>query len=455
VAHFVRIAVGLALCSAAGAGFLPRARHLRDEFGPLRIGRAAAVGLAFLVPTIFLLGVWRLPVRAPEIVCVALLFAAAGAQWSRGVGSLEPGRAAAGPGYLSLSFAIVAAALGVFVWKVTVVPVWTWDHYMVWGMKSRIMVTDGMLDLKFLQGYPFFEANADYPLGLPAAWRILTLGAEPAAIDFKICHVFFGVGVVLAVNQILAEAGVGVLWRDAASGFVAVSPLFWDTESLGNAEMPLCWFALTGLGLLLGSPPLPGRFGWVAGCVIGLLPWIKKEGLTLAVLLFSARCAVSWRRAGSSVRVEGVLSIGIAAGALAAAALLVERLLLPRGLPFFVGSWWTRAWGRLLGPGPLLKAVGREMLSADWFGFWIVFAGLLALALVRRETPALAVFAAVLGQISLYVFTYFATYLDPVAHVNASFFRILGALLPLGVVGAGFLLPRENRLARALPGGTR
>ncbi len=433
MSELLRIGVGVALCAAAGSGLLPRARSLRSALAPEALGLAAAAGLAVTAPALLLLGLADVPVHAGTIAAGTLLFAIA-FRALRGRASEEPD--ALGVPRPAVSALVPAAALAVFAAKVAAVPLWSWDHYAVWGMKSRAMLTDGLLDLAFLRAFPYAMANADYPLGLPMVWRVLTLGAEPSALDFRICHVLFGAGVVLAVRRILREAGAPGLWPDAASAFVAVSPLFWDTESLGIAEMPLAWFALTALGLALRSARERGGLALPAGAVLGFLPWVKKEGASLALWIVAAAAVAGAPR--RSDRLRRLLPAGLLAAAMAGAAIALERRLLPRGLTsFFAGDWAVRARERLAHPLSVLAPVGREFLSPAWLGFWILAAAAFAIAWRRRRSEALAVFGIVLAQIALYVPVYFATYLEPAAHVRASFFRLLAALLPIGAVGIG------------------
>ena len=111
--------------------------------------------------------------------------------------------------------------------------------------------------------------------------------------------------------------------------------------------------------------------------------------------------------------------------------------------PFFAGDWWQRAEQRLRHFGRILGAAGGELLATDWFGFWIVFLVALLCALLWRNGEASAVFGVVLGQTGLYVFTYVATHLNPLAHISASFFRVMSALLPVAAVGIGLLDSRR------------
>jgi hypothetical protein len=192
--------------------------------------------------------------------------------------------------------------------------------------------------------------------------------------------------------------------------------------------------------------------------MLGLLPWIKKEGLTLGLALLLADVLFAPRRSGSRSRLAAAAVFAL----LAAAALLVERELLPRGLSFFAGDWGWRVRQRLPRIGLLFGDLAGELLLPDWLGFWVAAAAALAAALVRRARAALGLFAVVLAQAGLYAFTYAATYLSPIAHVRASFVRVMAALLPLAAVGVGlgvspdfltFQRPRDRAETRFQKGG--
>lgn len=404
---------------------------------------AAATGFALLVPLLAVWGVVGLPIRAWTIVTIALGTAAIlRTRLARAPSAGE----AIGPepfAGLSMTALVPAMAFGAFVWKIVRVPVWCWDHYAVWGMKSRRMIWAGLLDLDFLQIVPFSRMNAEYPVGLPLGWRVLTLGRPPAELDVKLCHVLFAAAVALLVRRCLLERGVELWWADGLTALAAISPLFWDTESLGIAEMPLAAAALAGVGLALRQDGFRGRSAFAIGLVLGSLPWIKKEGLSLSLLLL----AVGLLSEGSrrKRRWRGVLLAASVWAALAGGALLYEWTVLRPSPGFFAGNWWERAGSRLPHASLVLSAAARELFAPDWFGFWLLFplAGLVAI--VRRRPAAVALSGAVLVQGAVYVSVYFGTYLDPVAHVHASFFRLMAALLPLAAVAVGLAFaPRKT-----------
>lgn len=57
---------------------------------------------------------------------------------------------------------------------------------------------------------------------------------------------------------------------------------------------------------------------------------------------------------------------------------------------------------------------------------------------------ALAVIAIVWTQVFVYELTALFTYLPPLAHLDAAFFRICGALVPIGLLGMAMLSRRPT-----------
>ena len=417
----VRDLLGIALAAAAGWRWTPRGASLLEDFF-----LAAWVGSALTIPIVFSVGLAGLPVSGPAIAAVEIAIAFAARYFRR-----PPNRILAPRRFESADATLLALPFAVFVWKIVRVPLWCWDHHAVWGLSARRLFSGGFLELAFL-GIRMGAGNSDYPLGLPLLWRVLTLGGVPATVDFKLFHLFFGASVVLLTRRALRRAGVPPLVSLAAAAFVAVSPLLWDSESLGIADVVLAAAALAAICLRRVAKP------WVAGAMLGFLPWIKKEGLPLAILFL----AVLWlfpRGLARRSRLAAAASFAI----LAAGAVLVERFLLPPGLSFFAGDWTSRVSSRLPRIGTLSGMLGGELAVSDWLGFWFAAALALGIALVRRLRTSLALFAVVLGQTAVYAFTYLATYLTPYSHVDASFFRLMSALLPVAAVAMGLLAARE------------
>lgn len=438
------LAVVLAALAALG---WPGTARLRDGLGwGAALVLAACGALAVLVPVAFAVQLagapWPWALLAGALAAAALpraLPEPAGA-----VG--PPPETIAGPPPADeprplrwASLVLLLACAGLFVVKVARLPLWSWDHFAIWGVKARRLVgDDGGLDLGFLAWPELEAARPDHPLGLPLAWLVLTPGRAPEMADFERLHVVFGIGLLLVVRGAVRRAAGSWTWGNLAAAMLALSPLFWDTEAVGLAELPLALWAAGGTALLLGARGSP-RTAAAGGLLLGFLPWLKSEGFPLAILLFAALAWTSDRPVGH--RRRSLATAGLALAAAGFGAWLVARYVLPPGPSFFLGDWLGRATARLPQTPEIAGFALRELLAADWLLFWpLLMAGWL-LAVLRGRSRAAALATVVWLQVAIYAGTALFTYLDPVPHLQAAFFRICAALVPLGLLALGELIP--------------
>ncbi|HXO40472.1 MAG TPA: hypothetical protein VN999_03420, partial [Thermoanaerobaculia bacterium] len=387
-----------------------------------------------------------------------------GVPGGRGGGTARPGSdpanrggdPAAGPGapgggrpLIVASSVALGCALAALLVKITRVPLWSWDHFAIWGVKARSMLAGGHLRLDFLRS--LYQTRTDHPLGVPMTWLVLTLGEAPSPAVFKALHALFALALVAALRAAVRRATSSPALANAAAAFLAVSPLLWDSEAMGLAEVPLALWATVSL-LLAADPAAPRSRPWVPGLALGFLPWIKQEGLVLGLLLLAAALLpllptlqiARARRGGAAAAQLCGPALALMAGALA-----IQKRVLPPGVSFFLGDWWRRGLDRL----PLAVDIQRRCLSLllqpDWLGFWIVLAALTAVAVAKRQGMALAVIAIVWIQVLVYDLTAVFTYLPPLAHLDASFFRISAALVPIGLLGMAMLSRKRGNLAES------
>ena len=352
-----------------------------------------------------------------------------------------PGGGRDGRPLLVASTVALGCALAALLLKMTRAPLWSWDHFAIWGVKARSMLADGHLRLDFLRS--LYQTRTDHPLGVPMTWLVLTLGEAPSPAVFKVLHALFALALVAVLRTAVRRATSSPALANAAAAFLAVSPLLWDSEAMGLAEVPLALWATVSLLLLAADLEAPRSRPWVPGLALGFLPWIKQEGLVLGLLLLAAALlpmlptlrTAGARRGGGLATVTAAARLCGPALALMAGALAIQKRVLPPGVSFFLGDWWRRGLDRL----PLAVDIQRRCLSLllqpDWLGFWIVLAALTAVAAARRQGMALALVAIVWIQVLVYDLTALFTYLPPLAHLDASFFRICAALVPLGLLG--------------------
>ncbi len=425
----LRAAAGVVLIALPGWAALRSIPALRPATRSGELALALAVGFALAVPAALAVGLLGLPLSGATIASICLALALA----IRLVATPETDRAARplrGPRPISsaASCLLLAAVAVLFVAKIAVVPLWSWDYYAVHGVRARRIFSEETLRLENLRQPGLEMTHPDYLLGVPIGWRLLTLGTSPDARSVKIAHVVFALALLALVREAILAAGRSEAAANTGAAFVAISPLLWDTESLGLVEVPFALLLTAAICLFLKrSRDSGGRGGWIWGAAAGFLPWIKfREGLTLA--LFLSIAIVFSTRFGKK---RGAIAAAILwAGAAAA----ISTLLLPPGERFLVGDWMSRGLSRLAHPRAVVGPLVRDLLAPEWFGFWIVFsAGWLYSIVKKRQTAALLT-SVVAAQLATYASVYFVTYLDPAAHIRSSFFRITAALVPAAIV---------------------
>ncbi len=429
----VEILAGAGAAVLAGRCALPRGRRV----GSAELSEDFVLGLAIIVPLAFGWGLAGLPWTSFSMPTLGLAAAALLRLAFRQRPSVSHG-AASPPALLRerAAEALLAVVLLAAAWKWVQTPVWAWDHFAIWGLKARRLVDGGALDLAFLDLTQYVAANPDYPVGLPLAARYLS-PSLPSPADFRLVHALFGAALVAGAHGAARRLGASRGLAAILTALLVASPLYWDTEAVGLAELPLACAAVAAILLALEARR-DARFpGWPAGLVLGFLPWIKMEGVALAVLL-AAACAALVRRGGAFL-LPGLV--------LAAGALATRMLLLPAGVGFLEGDWTGRVADRVEAAGAVLSAMLANLGGREWFGLWFLFAVAVLFAFRPRAAAARVLAAVVLAQIVVYGVVYLGTFMDPLEHVHSSFHRLAGALAPLAllaVAAAAGRIPRDG-----------
>lgn len=413
-------ALAAPLLLAGGLVGLPlRGRPTALLLGALAAGLAAAVAVR-----------WRR--RPPD--GAAPPFAA-----GRRGGVRAPQAAGASRALLWAGRLTLAAALLLAVVKLALVPLWSWDHFAVWGLKARAFAAAGSAAPAVVGDLGVEYAGLDYPLGVPLTLVAATLGALPDEGVVRGLHVAGLLALVVLVHAAARRLAASPLVPPAAGAFVAASPLAWDSVHLGLADLPLALAAVAAVAAATASDEWEKAGGWaLAGLCLGFLPWTKNEGLPLAVLLLAA--LVGWRwRAGRAGRRADLVALAVPTVLLAGAAVAVRRLLLPRGASFLGGGAGERLAARLGDPAEVLAPVVAELAGWQWLGVWAALLAVLVAAAVRRRPPALLLAAVVAAQLVLYLAVFFVSNIAVVHHVATALHRIAAALVPLAVLAAAAL----------------
>lgn len=353
----------------------------------------------------------------------------------------------------TLAWGVLVVALAVFAWKVIEAPLWSWDHHAIWGLKVRRLVAVGLFP-GWLAPPAFPYSAPQYPLGWPLLVAPLAAVTGAGAALFKTVHVLCGVALALLVRLAIRRGGGDRLTATTAASLTAVSPLFWDTESLGLADLPLALCAVAGLVAFLTVLRSESVRPWLlvlAGLAFGFLPWMKTEGWSLSTALLGAASLMGFARLG-----RRLLALLLPAVTLWILYFPFHAAFTSPGTGFFAGDWPGRVLDRIFGLPGILGRMGLVLVDPAWLGVWILFLAALAWAVVRRrgvgrQGPAILLAGVVLAQLGVYAFVYLATYLDPAAHIDSSFLRIAAALVPLAVIAGGVADVQEHRRYPKIP----
>ena len=327
-------------------------------------------------------------------------------------------------------------AFGLFVWKISAVTVWSWDHFAIWGVKARQLAAHG-LTLDFLAGPQIHSLRVDHPLGLPLLWALLSAGHVPQAASFKLAHVLMGGLLAVCFRDLACRLGAAGWAASLLTAVLCLSPLYYDTESLGLAEMPLALWSCAALSWAMRSPS--GRQALACGLTLGFLPWLKQEGLPLALLLLCVIGALL-REPSRPRQRHDFIRIAASALVLCAAAVAYQRWVLPPEDGFLSGNLGERLIQRVGAVPELLRLALDELLAWDWLGFWVALGAGTGWAIWRRSRTARALAAAVWIQSALYLAACYASWAPTAAEqLHAAFFRTCAALVPLGLLALAAL----------------
>ena len=433
------VALALGCAAALGTGLLLLGAARRPHRWAAELALALPLGLSVAAPLTAgaaLLGV-RPAAAAPAALVAALLAAlAAGGLRRRGRPADRLSRPApeSRPSRLQLVLlALLGLLVALFLARTALAPIWSWDHFAMWGMRARRIHAVGLGPHTFTGPADAFYAYGHHPLGLPFAWLDLGAGAAPGGWLFRTAHALFGVALVVLVRRAARRLSVPAPLATLAACLVAASPLLWDTEALGLADLPFALWSVAAVAAALDPRLQAASRGWAVGLLLGFLPWLKAEGWILLPLLGLALGWAGRRRAGRPAAWSAGLVVTAAALALGSAALTAA---LPSGESFLGGDALGRIADRLPRAGEILAALAAELAAPEWLAAWFLVAAGLAVAVGRRRWLPTALGAVALAQLAASGAAYLATSMDPLQHLRVSFFRIAAGLLPLALAAA-------------------
>lgn len=393
-------------------------------------GRGSVVALALLSALAYVLGRGRSPATA----------AAAGGQADE---TSHPPRIFRWGGWSMLALTAIGLVLAFHRWS-TRWPLGTADAVNIWNSRGRFLLYGRENPAELLRlierGHP------DYPLLLPGSlaaqagfwgdWDQALAQATGAAFVLGLGLITF-VGLRRLRSGHLAAAGAAL---------VLASPPVWRWGFSQCADLPLAYLlAAAGIGLAthLDGPSRRAASPLLVGFALGLLPWIKNDGLVPALAL-GGLFSLSWLLQPPASRASYRTLAAIAAGALPGllTVFLFKLLWAP---PAAADLWLGHSPVAKLLDGErwstVLSTVGTTLDPFDPSSGWrwvLVFLVLSVLVLGTgrgAQRPPLAFLVTSLAlTASGYLVAYVLSPYDLVWHVSKSVDRLLLHLLPLAVV---------------------
>ncbi|MEO8277886.1 MAG: bifunctional glycosyltransferase/class I SAM-dependent methyltransferase [Thermoanaerobaculia bacterium] len=332
-----------------------------------------------------------------------------------------------------------------------------WDAVAIWNNSAHFLYRAAPEKLPALIGAGT-QGHSEYPLflGGAIAAQFSLVGREVSTIPLGMDWAFL-VGLAAALYLLVRIAGAPVFAGPAVL-LVLSTPVVWKWAFAQVADLPLAYLALAAalpLVSLLEAPEAPGPPPVLAGVVLGLLPWMKDEGvmiLGILILLFTGLSlrrdrAGAWRRPSWS---RGV-GMGMLAGALPG---LLAVVIFKVGWAPSSGAFdrplatlldverWRIVAGLVL---PLFDPrVGASLFGLAW-PFLALGLCLWGASLMRPGAPGakLLLGTAALGFAG-YCCAFMLTAADLRWQVEASLDRLLLQLLPLAAAGVFSLAGSES-----------
>lgn len=296
----------------------------------------------------------------------------------------------------------------------TMVAVWEWDFWAIWGLKARVFFERGGIDWRFLESRWNLFVHPDYPLLVPFAYDFAAL-VNGGWSDrwLGVLFVAWAVAFLLVARELagrevrpLAAALVGVVMSSAGiSMFV------------GLAEGALIAYLGAGVLFIRRGLLFDDSAAWRHGAILlGLAACTKNEGLAMIV---SVAIAVAILDARRIVRLWPAAAIALP--------WLVLRALHRLPTDIITGSFAEHTAARASEAGTIFQLLAKTTYP-PWLWAAILF-GLLVLPAAARARERF-VLLATLVQLLVYIAVYFATPHDVVWHIRTSWTRLTMQVAP-------------------------
>ena len=334
-----------------------------------------------------------------------------------------------------------------------------WDGLVIWELKARYAYLNGgaLPSAYFSDATRVAFSHPEYPLFLPMleTWLYFWIGDCDQYWVKLIFPTFYMIAVLLLGQAALLLSGKRVIGLIAANLFLFVPFLtnFSGGVLLGYADTLFAIFYLAAFYFLLVFARENSTRGLsIFVALAAILPWIKREGMILWLILAVCGGFVIWRRRGVLPALASLLpGIGMITSwqmYLRAMHARPPQEFLPVTLSVFA-SRFDRF-------GPILRSLLKETTAiSHWNLLW--FATLLAFLCImvrHRRREAWMLITCIVLPVALYCGTYvFTTWSDYQQHIDSSLSRLLLHVAPLAILAIALALaPRQDPARDAMAG---
>jgi hypothetical protein len=308
-------------------------------------------------------------------------------------------------------------------------PIPAWDGWMQWSLKAKALALDGNFYGPVFASPAFNYSHQDYPT-LLSAWQALAylIGGQLTVswpLQFQLAWLWTA-GTLGLVGLLYSQWGRSALF--VMAWVCAPALIYWVMA--GYADVPMAFFLLAGVVVLLSPSPSPV----IAGLLLGACALTKNEGLPLAILtvlsvsVFSVERKVPLQALGILlvVRLPWLLFtglMGIPNDIVNAATLRPSRLimLMPRLIP--IGEAWV-----------------SELLA---FKSWGILLFATCVGLILRWKPRADLIVASIASIAVLTFIYVVTPKNLAMQLVSSLERV--AIAPLGLLAVSMATGKPGR----------
>lgn len=311
-----------------------------------------------------------------------------------------------------------------------------WDGLTVWELKARYaFLNGGSVPSDYFQDAGRWFSHPEYPLLLPLTetWFYNWFG-EPNQFWIKLIFPIWYVALIV----VMFAAAEQVSGNRIAAWIIAILfPLVPAVHSMpggiavGYADLPLAAIYTATLMYLLQFARTNCRSCGALSIALGTtLPWLKREGAILWLVITIAMAAILWTRRQKKLSILSFVP-GICVIAIWQIFLTRVHALAPRD---FVAIDFQTPRTNISRAPEIFRELWLNLIDRDyWSIFWLLAAtAFVAICIRQRHRTAALLIWSLFAPLTLYCGTYiFSAWPDYIAHIEMSLPRLLLQLIPV------------------------